>query len=486
MHLATTRLMPLHIGKGRTIQEAITDSTDYAENPLKTEKGELVTGYECDPHTADAEFLLSKRQYFVLTGRDQGDRDVIAYHTRQSFRPGEITPEKANELGYELALRFTKGKHSFIVATHTDRAHIHNHIIFNSTALDCKRKFRNFLGSTFAVRRISDRVCLEHGLSVVENPKPSSKSKYQHYGQWLGGDRPLSFQEKLRQAIDGVLEEKPADFDSFLAAMKMLGYEVKRGKYLSFRAPGQDNFTRCREKTLGADYTEDAIRERIMYRQEGRMPEHGRRAAPVRRGGSPKAEPQRPSLLIDIQAKIQAGKGPGYERWAKVFNIKQAAQTLIYLQEHGMTDYTQLAEKTAAATARFNSLSGRMKELEKSLNDNASLQKHIVNYSKTRDVYVAYRKAGYSKKFRETHEADILLHQAAKKAFDELGVKKLPTVASLRSAYAERLAEKKTAYREYRQAQSEMRELLVVKDNVDRILNIPERQPERERSVPHL
>jgi len=314
---------------------------------------------------------------------------------------------------------------------------------------------------------------VENGLSIVENPKPSSKSKYQHYGQWLGDDKPPSFQEKLRQAIDGVLEKKPADFGAFLTGMEALGYEVKRGKHLAFKEPGQKNFTRCRESTLGADYTEEAIHERIT----------GQRAAPVRRDGIPKAEPQMPRLLIDIQAKIQAGKGPGYERWAKVFNLKQAAQTLIYLQEHDVTDYRALSEKTAASTARFNELSGRMKELETKLNSNASLQKHIVNYSKTRDVYVQYRKAGYSKKFREIHEADILLHQGAKKAFDELGVQKLPTVASLRADYAVQLEEKKKAYREFRQTRLEMRELLVVKDNVDRLLNIPDRPKERE---PHM
>lgn len=411
----------------------------------------------------------------MLTGRDQGDRDVIAYHTRQSFRPGEIAPEKANELGHELAMRFTKGKHAFIVATHVDRAHIHNHIIFNSTALDCTRKFRNFLGSTFAVRRISDRICLEHGLFIVENPKPSRG----HYGRWLGEDKPLSFQEKLRRAIDEVLEKKPADLNAFLAAMEALGYEIKRGKHLAFKVPGAEKFTRCRESTLGADYTEEAIRERIA----------GRRPAPVRRGGVRAVEPRKPGLLIDIQAKIQAGKGPGYERWAKVFNLKQAAQTLIYLQEHGDMDYEELAGKASEATARFNALTTRLKELETALNDNGSLQKHIVNYSKTRATYVEYRKAGYSKRFRETHEADILLHQAAKKAFDKLGFgkdKKLPAVASLRAAYSEQLEEKKKVYREYRQARDEMRELLVVKANVDRLLDIPDRTPEREPKRHHL
>jgi len=391
MYLATTRLIPLHVGKGRTIAEVIKESTDYLENPEKTQKGELVTSFECDPMTVDAEFLLSKRQYFIQTGRDQGERDVIAYHTRQSFKPGEITPEEANEIGRELALRFTKGRHAFIVATHIDKAHIHNHIIFNSTAL---------------------------------------------------------------------------------------GYEVKRGKHLVFKVPGADRFTRCRESTLGKDYTEDAIRDRIAGRRQ-------RDAAPTfRRGGIPQVAPQKPSLLIDIQARLQAGKGAGYERWAKIFNLKQAAQTLNYLQEHGGMSYEELAEKTASVTARFNSISGRMKELETALNDNATLQKHIVNYSKTRAVYIEYRKTGYSKRFREAHEAEILLHQTAKKHFDSLGLPKLPTVASLRSAYVVQLEEKKTAYREYRQARDEMRELLVVKANVDRLLNMPGYQLRREPNIP--
>lgn len=252
--------MPIHAGSGRTIEDVI----DYVENPDKTRNGELITSYECDSRTADAEFNLSKRQYFTLTGRSQGGRDIIAYHTRQSFRPGEITPEEANRVGYELAERFTKGKHAYVVCTHIDKEHIHNHIIFNSTALDCKRKFRNFIGSSFALRRVSDHICLEHGLSIVENPKPSRG----HYGTWLGDDKPLSQQEKLRQAIDDILEKKPADFEAFLAAMEALGYEVKRGaSYMKLRAPGDKYFTKCREATIGADYTEEAIRDRIAGRR---------------------------------------------------------------------------------------------------------------------------------------------------------------------------------------------------------------------------
>ena len=172
----------MHVNKGKTIAQCLTERTDYAKNPDKTEDGEYISAYACDAKTADSEFLLSKRQYRQLTGREQAS-DVIAYQIRQSFKPGEVTPEEANQLGYEFARRFTKGDHAFIVCTHTDKQHIHNHIIWNSTTLDCTRKFRNFWGSTEAVRKLSDLVCMEHRLSVIENPKPYSKS----YNKWLGG-----------------------------------------------------------------------------------------------------------------------------------------------------------------------------------------------------------------------------------------------------------------------------------------------------------
>ena len=255
----------------------------------------------------DAEFLLAKRQYAAITGRKNGARDVLAYQIRQAFKPGEITPENANKIGYELAMRFTKGKHQFIVATHIDKAHIHNHIIFNSTALDCPRKFRDFLGSGRAVRKLSDRLCLEHGLSIIKHPNQGSK----HYGKWLGDKKPLSHREKLRRAIDTALVGKPADFNAFLLAMQAAGYEIKQGKKLAFRAQGHKKFTRLR--SLGDGYSEQEIRAII----EGKQPLPPSQSKAIQR------EPQRVNLLVDIQAKLLAGKGPGYERWAKVFNLKQ-------------------------------------------------------------------------------------------------------------------------------------------------------------------
>lgn len=171
--MAATWIKPLHVNKGKTIAQTITDRTDYAENPDKTRQGELVIGYQCSPYTVDAEFLLAKQQYASITGRSQGKKDILAYHVRQAFKPGEITPEQAGKLGYELAMRFTKGRHAFIVAVHEDRAHVHCHIVFNSTTLDCTKKFQNPMRSNKIIRRISDQICIENGLSFIENPKPS-------------------------------------------------------------------------------------------------------------------------------------------------------------------------------------------------------------------------------------------------------------------------------------------------------------------------
>ncbi len=458
--MATTRIMPLHIGKGRTESQAISDIIDYVANPQKTDNGRLITGFECDTRTADAEFLLAKRQYIAATGRIRGADDVIAYHVRQSFKPGEVTPEEANRLGVEFAKRFTKGNHAFVICTHIDKAHIHNHIIWSSVNVECDRKFRNFWGSTKAVRRLSDTICIENGLSIVENPKPHGKS----YNKWLGDQAKPSHREQLRVMIDRALEQKPRDFDELLKLLTEMGCEVsRRGQAIRLKAPSWKNIARMDEK-LGNGYSEADIRAVLSGQKE-----HTPRQKPV-----VSADPPKVNLLVDIQAKLQGGKGAGYARWAKVFNLKQMAQTVNYLTEHNLLEYAVLEEKAAAATAHHNELSGKIKAAEKRMAEIAVLRTHIINYAKTRQVYVEYRKAGYSKKFREEHESDILLHQAAKKAFDEMGIKKLPKVKDLQIEYASLLEEKKKDYAEYRRSREEMRELLTAKANVDRLLNMEE------------
>ena len=466
--MATTRLMPLHIGKGRTVGTAIAAIIDYVENPGKTDNGRLITSWQCDSRVADSEFLFSKQQYIRNTGRVRGADDVIAYHLRQSFRPGEITPEEANRLGCELARRFTKGNHAYIVCTHIDKAHVHNHIIWNSTSLDEQRKFRNFWGSTRAVRRLNDTICVENGYSIVDDPK----GKGQTYDKWLGNQKQPSHRERICYAIDEALAQKPQNFEALLELLRRSGYQIKGGKVPSLLGGEQKRFIRM--DTLGADYTPDALRA-IIAGTKTHTPKKKRfMDAPIKPSGS---------LLIDIQAKLHEGKGAGYARWAKNFNLKQLSQTLIYLEENNLLDRSALEEKAAAASTQYRQLSDAMKSKEQRMAEIKILQQHIINYARTRDTYVAYRKAGYSKKFLAEHESKIILHKAAKQFFDEQGLKKLPTVKSLQTEYAQLLSEKKAIYANYQKAREEVRSLQTAKANVDRILGetVPTEEKEQEK-----
>ena len=462
--MATTRLMPLHTGKGRSVAQALGRVTDYVENPEKTSGGDLVTAYKCNPSIADQEFLFSKRQYAVMTGRERKDNDVIAYHVRQSFKPGGITPERANKIGYDLAMSLTKGKHAFIVCTHVDKHHIHSHIVFNSTALDCTRKFRNFWRSSFAIRKISDMLCLENGLSVIAEPKPSRGS----YGTWLGEDKPPTVRGQIENLIDAALGHGCKDFDSFLAALKAAGAEVKRGKHLAFKIPNGKRFIRC--DSLGEDYSEAAIMERIS----------GKRIV------APKAKtavPAKPNILIDIQAKMRQANSPGFERWAKIFNLKEMAKTVMYLQETGLTNFGELEKTCDAAIQKFNDLSDRTKAASAKMKSISELQRHIGAYIKTKEIYTQYRKLPPRKqeKFYNEHSNEIRSCQAAKRYFDSLGLKKLPSMQSLKQEYATLAAENKRRYPEQKLAREKMIELLTAKNNVERILGITEKEKNCDR-----
>ena len=462
-------MLQRHANEGESIAEAIRDCLDYGKNPEKTEDGKYISSYECDPATVAAEFLLAKASYKAMTGREQKQgEDVLCYQIRQSFYPGEITPEEANRVSYDLAMRWTKGRHAFIVTTHTDKQHIHSHIYYNSTTLDYTRKFRNFWGSSFALRRLSDRLCLENGLSIVENPKPRSKGKFRNYGEWQAGQKkPLTYQDRLRAAIDTALAKKPADFPAFLSLMEQAGYEVKQRRgAISFRAPGQERFTRLRSDTLGEGYSETDIRAALS----------GSRQRP----GQPR---QKINLAIDIQSRLQ-GKGPSYERWAKVFNLKQMAAALAYLQDNGLTDYEQLEQKATAATEHFHKLSDQIKSTEAALHTNMELKAATVQYAKTRPVFEKYKASKYSKKFLAEHEADIELYRAACADFKAiLGGAKLPKMDTLKEEGRKLSEQKKKLYAEYRKTKADMQEVTTIKANIGYLLGYsePGRKKEQER-----
>ena len=463
--MATTRLMTRHTGSGKTIMETLKDGFDYGKNPDKTRNGDLILAYECDPATADTEFLLSKAKYKAITGREQKrENDVLYYQIRQAFLPGETDPETALKISYDLAMRWTKGRHAFFVVSHADRPHPHCHIYYNSTSLDCTRKFRDFIGSARAVRRLSDRICLENGLSVITNPKRHSKGKFKHYGEWLGGHKPPTFQEKLKAQIDICLADKPPDMDAFLQAMAAAGFEVKhrRGGGISFRNKGQERFTQLRASTLGKGYGLEDIQAVI----EGR-------AAPMER--------RKVNLIVDIQSRMRAGKGPAYEQWAKIYNLKQMAAALQYLQEKGLMDYADLEQKATQAADRFHMLSDSIKFTETAMRTNTELKAAVVDYAKTRPVFEGYKAAKYSRIYLGEHEADIATYRAARATMDRLlNGAKLPKMDMLKAEFQQLASEKKKAYREYREAKKDMQEIVAVKSNIDHLLGLTDGQKNKE------
>ena len=442
----------MHKNRGKTLLSCLAARTDYAMDKDKTADGELISSYECAPQTAAEEFALSKQIYFQKTGREQ-ENDIIAYQFRQSFKPGEVTAEEANKIGYEFAERFLNGRHAFIVCTHINRHHIHNHVIWNSTTLNCSRKFRNFWNSTKAVRRLSDTICMEHGLSVIENPARKGMT----YDKWLGGSAKVSNRDMLRKVIDEVLTQKPRDMDEFLSLLEAKGFTAKRGKHITLK---HENFKKAiRMDTLGEGYTEEDISVVLLGKRK---------------------RSNRNSLLIDIDSKLRMNKTT-----AKVRNLKQMAQTINYLREHGLLDLAELQRKTANVTKKYHELSERIKSAEARMKEIGEMKAQIIAYMRTHEVYDSYKKSGYSRTYYVDHESEILLHKAAKKAFDEWNLRKLPTVKSLNSEYTDLVRQKKALYAEYSSVRGEMRELLIHKSNVEKILGVDEneakKQTEQER-----
>lgn len=472
--MAATRLIPMHIQKGKTMKACLKDRTDYAKNKDKTGEGEFVSSYECSPQTVDLDFEVTKNRYEMNTGRKSQIKDVIAYQIRQSFKPGEVTPEEANQIGYETAMRWTKGKHAFIVATHIDKAHVHNHIIYNSTTLDCEHKFKNFFYSSIAMRRLSDIICLEHGLSVIEAKKPSEWQKRTEY------PKRESQRDKIRDAINACMKKKPQNMDEFLSFLMEMEYEIKRGKNISVKGKEQQKFIRL--NSLGTGYREEDL-SKIFDGETVFRPRESKVTNKKVEGITNETPGKKVDMLLDVQEIIAKGKGPGYERWARIHNVKQMAQTLLFLEQHDVRDYEKLSEKAENASKRFADLSKRPKEISGRMKEISELREHIINYSKTKKVYVEYREHGYSRKFFEEHRADIALHKAAKEYFSKMG-KPIPKLKELNEEYNQLLKEKKSVYSEYCEAREDMKAYQNAKYNVDYFLE-KTNTPSMERGRKH-
>ena len=465
--MATTRIISMHINKGKTIAQCLKARVDYIENPEKTNGGELISSYACSPETADQEFLLARNEYMAITGR-RIHNEVIAYQLRQSFKPGEVTPEEANRIGYELASRFLKGEHAFLVATHNDRRHIHNHIVFCATALDCTHKFRDILRSGKALAELSDQICTEHNLSVITEPK----SRDQSYDPELVTKGEITARDTLRMSIDAALRMRPDGFDALMQLLEDAGCWIKRGAQISIKPPGCKRYIQL--DTVGAEYSEEALRMTLTGKHV-HIPKQAR-------GKMPHAQIE---LLINIEAKMRAGKGKGYERWAERHNTDVMASSMLYLIDNHISSYAELEHKIQSAVDRRTELKSTISTAQARMQEISKQKKAILVYRRTKDVYTQYRESGWSPAFYREHKADIEAHKEAQAVYSVAGGK-LPTLSDLSEEYALLLSQKKQAGEQLSQLSEELKNLRHIKSNMDTLLDderFEEEQTQRMRDA---
>ena len=443
------------VTKIKPVKSTLSKALDYIENPDKTDGKMLISSFGCSYETADIEF-----GYTLSQALDKGSN--LAFHLIQSFAPGEVDYEKAHEIGKQLADAVTKGQHEYVVTTHIDKGHIHNHVIFCAVNFVDHHKYNSNKRSYYGIRNMSDKLCRENGLSVVV---PGKGSKGKSYAEYQAEKTGTSWKGKLKTSVDALIPQV-SSFEELLTRLQAAGYEIKPGKYVSCRAPGQERFTRL--KTLGADYTEEAVRERIA----------GRRTKVAK---APR-EQRGVSLLIDIENSIKAAQSKGYEQWAKIHNLKQAAKTMNFLTENKIEQYADLVSRIEEMAAESGQAADALKNAEKRLAEMAVLIKNVSTYQKTKPVYDAYRKARNREKYRAGQEQAIILHEAAVRSLKAAGIAKLPNLAALQSEYEALQAQKEALYADYGKLKKKVREYDIIKQNIDSILQA-DRQPEREKGT---
>lgn len=430
------------------IKSTLKAAIDYICNPEKTDGKLLVSAFGCAAETADIEFAWT-RQHAIDKGTHLGR------HLIQAFKPGEVSPEEAHEIGMQLAKEVLGGKYEFVLTTHIDKGHIHNHLIFNSVSFQDYKHYHSNKRSYHFICRTSDRLCKEHGLSVIIPGQDKGKSYIEHQATQTG----TSYKTKLKATIDRLIPVS-SDMEDLLARLQREGYEIKRGKYISCKASDQERFTRL--KTLGADYTEEAITARI--------------AGGLRPSRQPRQHSGRVSLLIDIQNNIKAQESAGYQHWATIENLKRAATTMNFITEHGIGSYEELAERSDAASAATIRTRESLRDTEQKIAELALLSKHIATYRKLKPTYDRYKASSDKEKFLRGFESEIILFEAAARAIKTSGIGKLPSSERLQAEIDELTARKTVLQAEYQKAQKEEREYDTLRQNVDMLLAVPKEQ----------
>ena len=400
--MAATRIMSIHINKGKTARQCIGDRLDYIMNPKKTDGGILISTYACSPETAADEFILFRQEYQQNTGRTQ-DNEIIAYHVRQAFKPEEITPEEANEIGKELASRMTGDQFAYVVATHIDKHHVHNHIIICSTDLGGQHKYRDVKQSAKDLAQISDLLCQEHALSVIGNPQDKTVT----YDKWQGNQRRFTHRDELRMIIDAALRMQPDGFDALMQLLEEAGCRIKRGAQISIKPPEGERYIRL--NTLGPEYDESSLR-RSLTGVHVHIPK-------IPRGDFTEITESQIKRLIDIEAKLHAGKGKGYQVWAERNNIDAKAQMIIFLKEHQISSLEELNEQIQELTNQQKELNASIRENQNRMKEINQQRQAIRDYSRTKEVYTQYRESGWSVKFYQEHRQEIEDHKNAQSVY---------------------------------------------------------------------
>ena len=436
------------VTKIKAIRGTLSKAIAYILNPEKTDEKLLVSSYGCASETAAREFEWTRK---IAEQKGMNPVRIIARHVIQSFEIGEVTPELAHEIGKQFADEILGGKYEYVLTTHIDKDHVHNHLIFNAVDFVNYHAYKSYKRIYYDMREVSDRLCKENGLSVI----PPSQNKGMGYKEYTEAKRGTSWKQKLKQTIDRLVITAK-DYDDFLRLMQEAGYEIKPGKYISFRAEGQDRFTRS--KTIGENYTEERIKERIA----GRTPRRSQR----------QTTPKGISLIGDIQERIRLIDSKGYEYKAKLTILKEAARTLNYLTENNLLQNADLEKKVEDVHSSYDRIGKELKGVEARLREVQPLIKNISNYQRLKPVYDAFQKAKDKPGFKAKHEAELVIFEAARSTLLAMqGDEKLPSLKTLQAEQAQLFEEQERLYAERNRFKKEAKQIETIKSNVDTFLS---------------
>ena len=435
------------VTKIKAIRGTLSKAIAYILNPEKTDEKLLVSSYGCASETAAREFEWTRK---IAEQKGMNPVRIIARHVIQSFEIGEVTPELAHEIGKQFADEILGGKYEYVLTTHIDKDHVHNHLIFNAVDFVNYHAYKSYKRIYYDMREVSDRLCKENGLSVI----PPSQNKGMGYKEYTEAKRGTSWKQKLKQTIDRIVITAK-DYDDFLRLMQEAGYEIKTGKYISFRAKGQERFTRS--KTIGENYTEERIKERIA----GRTPRRSQR----------QTTPKGISLIGDIQERIRLIDSKGYEHKAKLTILKEAARTLNYLTENNLLQYADLEKKVEDVHSSYDRTGKELKGVEARLREVQPLIKNISNYQRLKPVHDAFQKAKDKPSFKAKHEAELVIFEAARSTLLAMqGDEKLPSLKTLQAEQQRLLEEQQRLYDERAKLKKEVKQIETIKSNVDTFL----------------